>query len=220
MHLRLISPAQPNCNVPAAGGSFLLDLLRFRFPLTGGPDLPLGTPFSSSRNNTPAHSPSTHSSPHPLPPPPPCAGRNFRPALSPDLNPNAEPNNDTSILGVLAICPATSGGSSTSPSSRPGAGGMEYAGKEIPNIVPSFGTTLTISSLVTMRKVLAVSSMTIPLIPTRLGLRDELMERMIPVNSALTSLDWTDSGDVPMGREGRGDGSRAGRGGRERSCRR
>jgi hypothetical protein len=97
---------------------------------------------------------------------------------------------------------------------------MEYAGKEIPNIVPSFGTTLTISSLVTMRKVLAVSSMTIPLIPTRLGLRDELMERMIPVNSALTSLDWTDSGDVPMGREGRGDGSRAGRGGRERSCRR
>jgi hypothetical protein len=84
--------------------------------------------------------------------------------------------------------------------------------------------TRTLSSGETSRNVEAVSSMTIPRIPTRKGLRDAIMASEEPVKSALVICDWMDSEVPSKGWEGRVDGpgsvefgeDEGGRGGRLR----
>ena len=64
--------------------------------------------------------------------------------------------------------------------------------------------TRIVLSLLIKRNVLAVSSITMPLIPIGEGLRDESTERMEPVRSALRILDWMLSAPSPRGSCGSG----------------
>lgn len=78
------------------------------------------------------------------------------------------------------------------------------------NWVPSFGTTRTFESVLTIRNVDPVSSMTMPRRPMREGLRDDSTRRMMPVKSALRSLTEMPSCVAPAGsvlEEGMGEGS-------------
>lgn len=81
------------------------------------------------------------------------------------------------------------------------------------NCVPSLGMTRTRLSVPTIRKVAPVSSMTIPWSPTKDELREAIMERMIPVKSALSNFEAIDSSDTPCERLD-DDGIGVGRGGR------
>ena len=91
-----------------------------------------------------------------------------------------------------------------------------YAGKDKPNCVASLGITRTLPSFGTTRNVAPVSSMTIPTMPTKDGLREESTVRIIPVKSALRSFDAIPSEEHPGVRGGRGDGRGVGIGCKER----